>query len=344
MTGRRHAAALLTCLLLLLVAGDCLAQPAPSGLIYASPPNGVYVAVAPGAGGVITIEVRNPQAFEVPAGTLYGSGLWQSDTGYTMTPAGASPCAAPVLPPTALGRFTIARPAMPPGGLLRCQYRLERTPSSPSTRAIQFGELCSVGGFNILLCAGPTYFTGTLGDVGISAQIVGIVPPGATSALARFTLSNNSPTAIMSSSFGTCDDFPNGFRFASDVADACAFDPGNGPFCFLDSRGWRAGPIPAKGTAHCNLRVVFGTPLTSPRSAFVEVIDWRYDGDVSAWDTNRANDRVVLGVAPAAAVPVPLGTWMSGVMVLALGLTGSIALAHAAGRRRPTARRDEFAP
>ena len=140
---------------------------------------------------------------------------------------------------------------------------------------------------------------------------------------------------------GGLPQFASPLQVENDFAGACPTAPaqfGCANFTGMNNSrvAYTIGPIPAGGSASCELRLRFRQPLTAPKSIEMSLPNRTFteaDG-TTQYDANLANNTSLMGAAPAAAyeyVPVPaLGRD-------ALLLFGALLAAGAASRGRSRA-------
>lgn len=244
------------------------------------------------------------------------------------------------------GRPAIGLPVVVPqdSDRITCTYRIRRLAGARDMRL----SLCVND--STLVC-GSVYFPAyipyvfTIGDVPdftIRVEPAQLVPRGSTTAVVRVVATNptsfgvrNRQIATICAEFGGGIWFPAPFEIENDFPGACPSDtPYFGTECVVfdfdhsTRRLFRVDNLPPHGESSCLLRLRFVAPLQNgfvglPITARDQVSYIDYG---TAFDVDRANDNVPLGVAPAdPPVPAPIGGTFSTIL-LAAGLLAALAV------------------
>ena len=301
-----------------------------------------FVRLQPGESGVLTYAVKNMRTTALGTLTipvqLTGIG---GNYDYLFEAEPGSRCNLTVNPLA----LTVSGLAL--GETLICRTGVTRAPTSLSDLKIGF---CTFGNCNTPFLFSDLLFAGTLPDMALASTFAA-TPIGASTALVRLTASNAGSRAIPTQlvetqclTIGGVGPVPlSPFVIENNFASAC-------PTVAIPQRcinvygqdviihGYSIGPIPAGGSASCELRLRFRQPLTAPVSIAMSLPSRTFtnpDGTVE-FDPDVTNNTTRIGAAPAAAyeyVPVPaLGRD-------ALLLLAGLLVAAAAWRYRPTVER-----
>jgi hypothetical protein len=219
------------------------------------------------------------------------------------------------------GRPMIGLPLTAPAGsnTFTCTYQVRRLPGSRDARILvcerEFDILCLAFGWEGLT-------VGDVPDFAIRVEPVAPAPHGATSALVRVVASNPTPWPVAARQVGTdCEEFGGGIQTPGPPFEIENAFPGGCPAetvfpvtgCVnlggqnYSARNYRIENIPAGGEASCLLRLQLVRPLQGPVSIGLQAgVRVAYADTGLAYDVDRGNDVVPLGIAPpafAAAVP-----------------------------------------
>ena len=300
--------------------------------------------IAPGESATLVLDARVRSSNGTGMAMLHDP-TGNRAAGYEITGSPAANCG-PAQAIVQNGRPMIGLPLTAPAGstTFTCTYQLRRLAGSRDARILvcerEFDILCTAFGWQGLTI-------GDLPDFAIRVEPVEAVPVGATTALVRVVATNPTPWSVPVRRVGTeCAEFGGGvqtpgapYEIENDFQGACPTEslaPVTG--CVnvggqnYSARNYRIENIPAGGEASCLLRLQLAQPLRHPVALALQAADRVDYADTGlAYDVDRGNDVVPLGVVPSFSASVPaLGRARLALLALAL-----IALAAFRVRRTP---------